>query len=477
MTSLKKNIAYNIFYQILTILLPLITAPYVSRVLGAEGVGIYSYSYSIASYFLLFTTLGISNHGNRSIAQCEKSKEALGKCFINNYIIQLTVGTVVCVIYAVYACFFASPERRIYAIIQIITVLSGVLDINWFFWGLEKFKLTVTRNTVCKIISVACIFIFVRESNDLWKYVLIMSLSVFISQLLLWHFIRREISFARPQCYEVKNNIKSICVLFIPILAYSIYRVMDKVMIGSFSTMTEVGYYENAEKILNIPVGIVTALGNVMLPRISNLLAHGEEKKQKEYIGMSFTFVSIVEGAICFGIAAVADVFVPIYYGNEFVKSGDILSIIIFTALISGWANVIRTQFLIPKKKDTIYVTSMVLAAIVNGLLNLFFIPQYGAMGAVVGTVTAEVIVLLVQAICTRHELNYFKILKNNIAYICIGVCMFLVVKAARVYLPTSGIITLLVEILIGVIVYGVLFIIYTFASKNLIVNSAKKLY
>lgn len=476
MSSIKKNLAYNIFYQILTIILPLITAPYISRVLGAEGVGVYSYTYSIANYFMLFTMLGISNHGNRSIAAAPKTKRDLGICFINNYIIQFTFGTVVLIAYILYVCLFCKSDQ-VYAWIQIFVVISGILDINWFFGGIEKFKLIVIRNTICKVLSVLCVFLFVRERQDLIVYVLIMSLTMFVSPLLLWKFILNEIKFCLPDWKEVKENIKPILVLFFPVLAYSLYRIMDKIMIGVFSTMTEVGYYENAEKILNVPIGIITALGNVMLPRISNLLSQGKRNEQKKYIRLSFVFVSVVEGALCFGISSVAKSFSVLYYGAEFEKTGQILQIMIFTALISGWANIIRTQYLIPIKTDRVYVASMVVAALTNFILNLLFIPKYGADGALVGTVAAEVIVLIIQAVAVRKTFEWKAIMKENLPFVMVGLVMLIVVRLEDRILNGSAIMELVIQILTGAMIYISGIMIWSYIKKNLLYQYARRIW
>lgn len=466
MSSLKKNFAYNILYQILAIVLPLITAPYISRILGAEKVGIYSYTYSIASYFLLFAMLGITNHGSRSVAASNKLKENRSLCFINNYVIQLSVSIIVSLAYTGYVLIFVKENINI-ALIQVVMVLSSIFDVNWFFWGLEKFKLTVVRNVLCKIFTVICIFIFVKNGNDLWKYTLIMCLGIFISQLLLWKFIRKEIKIVKPDWKQVKRNLKPILVLFVPILAYSLYRIMDKIMIGQFSNMSEVGYYANAEKILNIPIGIITALGNVMLPRISYLLSTGNVVLQHRYIELSIRFVSIVEGAICFGIAGTANVFIPLYYGEEFVKSGTILTILIFTALISGWANVIRTQLLIPAKKDKIYVVSMLSAALINFISNIVLIPIYKSMGAVIGTVTAEVVVLLVQAFSVRKELDFRLYIKENFVFLISGLLMCLLLRGMSQVLILPKLALLILEVFVGGIFYIGVSIMILFVKKD----------
>lgn len=479
MNSLKRNLAYNVCYQLLIIILPFVTAPYVSRAIGANSIGVYSYTYAVANYFMLFGMLGINNHGSRSIASCKDDPDKLGKCFVNNYAIQLFTGLLSAVLYVFYVVFFTS-SNKVYSLIQVLVVLSGVLDINWFFWGLERFRLTVVRSTICKIISVICIFIFVRSSEDLWVYVLIMSLTIFVNQLITWKYLFIEISIPKPEFSLMWSNLKSIIILYLPILSYSVYRMMDKIMIGNYSSMVQLGYYENAEKIVNVPIGIITALGNVMIPRISNLVSKGDKYLQFRYIDISFQFVSIVEGSLCFGISAVAIIFSVLFFGQDFLTSGEILEIIIFTALISGWANIIRTQYLIPMKKDRIYVISMISAAIINCFLNLIFIPRFGAMGAVIGTVCAELAVLLIQAFAVRKDICLCSLFRNNIAYLLIGFLMYLSVKLVNHKLTDICLSNLIIEVSVGVFVYSFLLVLYIrFFQKSLyavIANSANML-
>ena len=295
MSNVKKNFIYNIMYQILVMILPLITAPYIARVLGTEGVGIYSYTYSVAYYFVLFAMLGLNNYGNRQVAKVRDDKDKLSKTFISIYCMQLITSAIMILCYIIYLMFFIKENLNI-AIIQIIYLISTAFDINWFFFGLEKFKLTVTRNTIIKILTVICVFIFVKTRDDLYKYTLIMSIGTLISQLMIWPFVKKSVKFVKISIKDIFKHIKPCLILFIPVIAVSLYKIMDKVMIGNMSTMEQVGLYENSEKIVNILTALITALGTVMLPKISNLLANGEKEKSKQYIekSMEFTIISSV---------------------------------------------------------------------------------------------------------------------------------------------------------------------------------------
>ena len=451
-SSVKKNFGYNIAYQVLAIVLPFVTAPYLSRVLGADGVGVYSYSNSVASYFLLFAMLGMANHGNRTIAATYKDKVSLGRSFINNYAIQATCGTVVTIAYLAYCTLLEVNQAVAFA--QAFLVLSGVFDISWLFFGLEEFKITVIRNSVCRLAGVVAIFVFVRSPEDTWLYALIMALSTLASQAVLWGFLRQRVALVRPEWQEIRKNVKPVLVMFIPVLSYSIYMILDKIMLGQMAGMAEVGYFSNAEKIISIPTGIVTALGAVMLPRATNVLARGDSHEHMRYIRISFMFVTLFEGFVCFGVSSIATLFAPLYFGPEFYASGEILAAIIFAPLFSGYANVIRTQYLIPKLKDRTYVASTVLAAVANCGLNLFFIPIFQAKGAVIGTLAAEIVALSYQAISVKKEFPWHQIASENVPYLIAAGLAYCFVGVLNVVLSIDGWMLIIADVVIGGIFY-----------------------
>ena len=218
-------------------------------------------------------------------------------------------------------------------------------DINWFFFGIERFDLTVTRNIVVKVLSVTSIFVFVHERTDVWKYALIMSLGTLISQSFVWIYLKKYVDFRKPTLKGIIVQIKPMLVLFLPVIAISVYKLMDKIMLGAMTTMSEVGVYENAEKINSLTSGIITALGTVMLPRMTNLAANGKKNESKKYINISIQFVSLLAAAIAFGIASIGDVFAPIFFGEEFLRSGYVIEFLEPTIIFVAWADVIRIQY------------------------------------------------------------------------------------------------------------------------------------
>lgn len=454
MESLKKNFVYNIVYQILIIILPLITAPYIARVLGAENVGIYSYTYSIAYYFSIFAMLGISNHGNRMIASTKKNRDKMSVTFWSIYAVQFFTFVISIIAYVIYLATFAKDNKLI-LIIQTIYIISGMFDISWLFFGLEKFKITVTRNIIIKFLTVISIFLFVKTKNDLVQYTFIMVLGTLLSQIYLWKYVGKEVNSIKIDMNIIRENIKPILILFIPVLSFSIYKVMDKIMLGNMASYEQVGYYNNAEKITNIPMGIITALGAVMLPRMSTLIAEGENKKTEKYIIMSIKLVTVLASAIAFGLMGISDVFSPVFFGEDFSACAPIIILLSITVFFISWANVVRTQFLIPNHYDKIYIFSTIIGAIVNLVLNLIFIPKYQAMGAAIGTIAAEFTLMFIQAFSIRKDINIFKVMFRYLSFIILGLTMMLAVQTIGKLMGTS-IKTLIVQIASGIVIYSI---------------------
>ena len=453
--NIKRNLVYNFSYQILAIILPLITTPYVSRVLGPTKVGEYSYSYAIAYYFVMFTMLGLNNYGNRSIASVRDNKEELSKTFCSIYVMQLITGCISLVAYIIYGIFVSN---MVMTWITLLYVISAIFDVNWFFFGMEQFKLTVTRNAFIKLFTTICIFLFVKKQEDIYLYALIMVLGILISQLILWQFLRKYIFFQKISMKEVTRHIKPNLILFIPIIAVSLYKVMDKIMLGAMTTKTEVGLYESSERIIQIPMALIQAMGTVMLPKMTNLIVNKDEKAIESYFSASIMLVMFLSSSMCFGIMGVARYFVPIYYGNGYLKCVDLFQILLPSCLFLAFANVIRTQFLIPRKKDGIYISSVIIGAIVNIVINLILIPEMASIGAAIGTLVAEIVVCVYQTFMVKKDIDVLKYAKESLVFVIPAVIMYIIL--VLVNFKTSSLVNLFLHVFLGVICYLLLLLL-----------------
>lgn len=458
-TSIKTNYLYNLIYTLLNTALPLLTAPYLARVVGADGIGTYAYYYAIAHFFYIFAKLGLNNYGTRQISRFRDTDE-LSEHFSSIYYLQVLTATLANVIYWIYVLFFIKETgNRIYAVILGIIIFAGFFDIDWLYSGLEQFKSISRKNIVVKVTSVILVFIMVKSPDDLWKYTLLMSASMLFGYLSMWIHLKSIIHFKKVPIRSILAHFKPNLILVIPVFAITVYRQMDKVMLGYMSTMEETGYYENAEKIIYALCGFITAFGTVMMPRISNMVARGEEKESNRYIVLSMQFMMSLMFAMAFGVIAVSDNMAVVLFGKDFSLSGPLMGALAITLPFIGWANIIRSQYVIPQGKDKTYIITVVTGAIINLIANAIFIPQLGAMGAVIGTILAEGSIPFTQFILLREKIQYKTILRKIVFAPLCGAFMCLCTSLMN-FLPISGVTLLVLQIIVGIFT----FIIFTWA-------------
>lgn len=464
MSSIKKNFAYNSAYQILNLVIPLATTPYISRILGASLLGEYSYYRSIASYFSLFIILGLNNYGNRCIAKVQDNRATRSKIFWEIYFMQLIAALVVIMCYIL---FCVCAKQSVLAYIFIIYVISSGIDINWAFYGLELFKTTVVRSTVIKVVLTAATFLFVKKAEDVWVYAFLYVLSSLLAQMILWTKLPKHMDFYRPSWQGIRKHIKPNLILFIPTIAVSIYKLMDKIMLGQMTSMVEVGYYENAEKLLQIPNALVVSIGTVMLPKMSYLTSHNDQSRSDTYLCRGVTCAILLSAPMSFGIMAVAEELVPIFFGQGYDKCVYLLYALMPSCIFVAYANIVRTGYLIPRNKDKIYITSVCLGAVVNGVVNLLLIPKLLSMGAAIGTLLAEMVVCIYQLVKTRMEIPLFSMLKYSLPFLIAGIIMFELVYPINLFgenLPLN----LVVKVVSGVAAFAVCVLILEGGSRIL---------
>lgn len=451
--SIAKNYLYNLAYQILVMFLPLITTPYISRVLGANSIGIYSYTLSITTFFILFGSLGVALYGQREIAYHQNNKEKYSRLFWEIIILRFATMFISFIIY--YFNFInGSNEYNIYYKILILEIISNAVDISWFFQGLEEFKKIILRNTFIKIISLILIFVLVKTSNDLPVYFWIYAASLFFGNISLWFYLPKYLDRIKLKELRVFRHLKPTVMLFIPQIAIQLYTVLDKTMIGSIvSDKSEVGFYEQAQKIIKMLLTIITSLGVVMMPRVANFFANKDKEKIDENIKKSFSLVFLLSFPLIFFIFTSSDAFVPLFFGAGYEKTALIMKIISPIILFIGLSNVIGTQYLLPTKRQKEYTISVIAGSCINAVFNLILIPEYGAIGASIGTIIAELVVTGTQMYCTKNDFNFIKVIKIAQNYLIAGILVF-ILNLLISQVVAKGIIFLLIQALISFLFY-----------------------
>ena len=457
--DLKKNYILNSLYQILVMLIPLIMTPYLTRVLGSDGLGKYAYYYSYAYYFTLFSVLGIPNYGNRAVAKVSQDRGRRTQVFLEIYKLQKTIAMGITVFYCFFVHYVFQDDRIAWMFLGY--VLSYTFDISWFFFGMEQFKVTLTRNFIIKAITIIFVLLLVKSEKDVYKYALITSIGTLIANLLLFPKARKLLDVLSYKKNRTGNHIKPILILFIPCIAVSVYKVMDKVMLGAMTQMKEVGFYESSERIINIPLVFVTSLGTVMMPRISNLLSLNEKEKSDNYLHKSIIFMMFLASSMCFGIVAIADIFVPLFFGSGFEKCVNILTILMPSCIFLAFANVIRTQYLLPHEMDRQYVFALLMGAVTNLGFNLLLIPRYASIGASIGTLITEIVVCFFQCFSVRQCIPLKKYIVCSMPLVVSGILMSIIVRSTNFYIDNLYIV-LIAKIMLGILIYFImLFILY----------------
>lgn len=404
--SFIKNFLYNISYQLLLILTPFITTPYISRVLEADGIGTNSYTLAVAQLFCIMGMMGISNYGNRMIAYVRDNKKELTEVFWGIWSVQLICGVLSTIIYLILFVWLNILGYRKIFLIQTPIVLGAILDISWLYMGVEDFKKTVTRNIIVKLSGIICIFIFVRNEGDLAKYVIINSFSTFLGMATLWIFTKEYVTKFNIMYFKFKNHIKDAFIMLVPLLSIQIYTGLDRTIIGGLSTITEVGYYDQSQKLSRIALAIVTSLSTVLMPRIANMYANNNTKQIEYYLKKSLHFTVATSCLISAGMISISFNFVPIFFGQDFkiiIPHTIITSIIVILIPLGG---VFANQYALPTGKNKEYVIPLITAAIINIISNVILVPRLGAMGGVLSIVFTEFITMILRIVLVKKYLN-----------------------------------------------------------------------
>lgn len=450
--------------------------PYVTRILLSGSTGEFNFANTNASYFVLAAMMGLSMYGSRKISVDSNDREKLNKSFSALYLIQLINGIICLIAYVGYILIFYKTDSTI-AWINCIYVVSVLFDLTWFISGLERFRSLAVRNIAIHIISTICIFVFVKQPNDLIVYAIIKCSSVLLSQLLLFLTVWRHVSLKKVDKKTILINYRHLLVLFVPVLSETVFHNMDRTMLGAMIGFSAVGIYYASRMVTDIPQTVVTSINLVMYPRLSKLESIGETEQTKNMFDVCFEFVNMLCVALSFGIAAIAFDFVSIYFGPDYQECAKCIPLLAPYIAIAAWNGTIRYQILLPKNKEKIYVFAIIIGIAFNLVLNIFLIKAYGIQGAIFATLISEFVVLLIQTYAVRKEVSVLFHGLNFIFYGLAGTAMYFAVKGISSALSINIIAKLLVEILVGGLMYLSICTLYILLNKKLKISIKSVLF
>lgn len=482
---LRKNVILNTIFRILMIAAPFVTAPYVSRVLLSDGVGVYSYTQSLVSYFTMFAALGTVSYGTREIARRRDKKSDYSKSFWEIELISVICS---CVALAAWlALSFAYTEYKTYLLILSFAILATCMDISWLYAGLEKYKYTISINLLAKITSVVLIFVFVRTPNDVWIYVLIYSLSLLVGNASMWLFLPKVLSKTKIDKHSLKTHFKETLIYFIPAVAVSLYTVLDKTLIGALiqgtTTVTvdgeevvkktseiESGYYEQATKIIDIVKAVAfVSINTVMCSRASYLYKINDEKEIKKLTLNAFEITLFLSLGAAFGLVGIAQNFVPIFFGEGYeptVLLLQIMSILIPAMCISG---TLGSLYYTPTGRRKISALFLIIGAGVNLLLSWLLIIYFKSLGATIASVIAEVIISVLYFCFCKGSITIKELLKLSWKKITAGLVMLGVMTIFNLFVHSlidNAYLFLVVEFFAGLVTY--LFVLLLLKDKSI---------
>ncbi len=447
-----RNYLYNASYQVFILLVPLITTPYLARILGPIGVGINSYTNSIIQYFILFGSIGVNLYGNRQVAFIRDDKKKLTQTFYEIFFMRIVTIIIAYLAFMIFLLFVDRNQKYYWA--QSLSIIAAAFDISWFFMGVENFAVTVLRNLVVKIITLICIFSLVKSYADLNTYILILSVSLLLGNLTLFPSLKRYIGSPRWQSLNLRRHFFPSVMLFVPQVATQVYLVLNKTMLGSMISFRAAGYFDQSDKMIKMVLAAVTATGTVMLPHVANAFANGQHEKTKQLLYKSFSFVTALSVPMTFGLMAVAPTFVPLFFTSKFNSVIPVIIIESVVILLIAWSNAIGTQYLLPTNQTKKYTTSVIIGAIVNLIVNIPLILLWGAVGASVATVISEATVTIYQLVVIRKQVNYHNLFLDTGKYLFAGLIMFVMVFELNQRLPMTWLM-LIAEVVIGIFIYA----------------------
>jgi len=454
MKSLKKNYIYNLIYQIFMIITPFITTPYVSRVLGAEGIGEYSYVLSIVTYFGLFGLLGITTYAQVEIAKNRDDEKECNKLIAELFTLKNITMFITLLLYILLIFFI--PEYKKMFVILILYLLSQFNDVAWILQGFEEFKKTVLRNIIIKLFTIICIFLFVKTSDDLYIYSIIMQGVTFIGNFTLWQYVWKYINLkniiSNVKVKSFSKHLKKSFVYFIPTIATSVYTVLDKSMIGWLTNSAlQNGYYEQAHKIEQILVTILTSLGTVTLPRLSYLNKNKSNEQMNNIIEKTITFILMISIPMCVGLIGISDKLIPLFLGDGYEECIILTKVFSLLLIIVGLDSTIGRQCLMATNNQKKFNIGVITGAIVNFILNIVLIKKYNALGAAISSVAAEFVILSIFVIYSKKLLKFN--FNSIVKYIISASLMFVVIYFISL-LNIANFICLILQIGCGGLVY-----------------------
>lgn len=438
MGNIVKNYLYTAAYQILIMIAPILTAPYLARVLGADNLGIYGYINSSGNIITTISLLGIYAYGNRQTAYVRENRYELNKTFWELAIARVILGVLGTVLYIIYTAI--NREYSFFFLVYYPYILAQYVDCSWVFVGMENMKPAVMKNFITKIVNIAGVFLFVKSREDLWIYFVLLSVTTLIANISIYTQLPQYISKPKFEIKKLTYHIKGSFVLFLPQVASLFYLQVDKVMLKWLTgAMDQVSFYEQAEKIVTIPLSLITVVSTVMMPRLANEFKKNNRGNIQKLLLKAGRYTLCMAMPMMFGIACVARKFIPWYLGTEFYPTAIAIIILSPIVLFNSLTGISGKQYFTATDQISILLRAYTLAAIMNIIVNAVLIPRYGYRGAAIATVFSSLASVIVQFKYLNAQVDIKAFWKWGVDYFIGGFIMAVVILSIGQNLNASA--------------------------------------
>ena len=471
--SVKYNFIMNAILTVAGIIFPLITFPYIARVLLGEGSGKVAFATSVVTYFTMFASLGIPTYGVRACAIVRDNKEKLSKTVQELLIIS---GGTTLLTYIVFGIsLFVIPEfaqERTLLLIVGLGIGLNTIGVQWLYNALEQYSYITTCSILFKVIGMILMFLLVKESSDYQIYGGVYVIASFGSYVLNFICLRKFVTFQKTGTYQFKQHLKHIMVFFAMSAGASIYLNLDVVMLRFLQSNEAVGYYNAGIKVKTVLVTCVTSLGTVLLPRLSYYIETADKKAFQLMVGKAFRFVFVAASAVTVYFSIFARESILLLSGEAFLPAVGPMMILMPTVLLIGLSNVTGIQILTPNGREREVMYSIWGGAILDFVLNLIVIPKFSANGAALSTLLAEGMVLLLQCWFLRDVLwSYIRQVQCWKIVIALAVASVMTIPV-KIWIDSGVFVTLLVSAIVFFGGYAVVLLLLKEPFVSEILNS-----
>lgn len=459
MSKLVKNYILTLAYELIAVIVPLFTAPYLTRTLHASNFGIYSVVYSALSLIQSISLMGLYTYGSRQTAYVREDKTALSSLFRELMILRISCGIVGTFVFFTYghAIGYGIYFAGFYAY-----YLANVFDVGWVFAGNENMLPCVAKNIIAKLITLAGTFLFVKNEGDVLIYILVVSLPMLIANISIMPFLNKYIGKGKPKIANVPRHLIASFSLCLPYIVSQIYLQVDKIMIERLADSTsQVSYYDQAEKIVLIPLSIITSLSAVIMPRIANEYIKDGKREIEKHLVLVGKYSVCISFPMMFGMIALSKYFIPWYLGSEYYMSSAIIMILSPMIVFNSLSGISGQQYFMATNQIGVMLRSSIIAAVSNVILNALLIPPMGCVGAAIATLAANLIVVIVQYVEMCKQIRFTEVFTAGTRYLVYSVIMFFAIRLITNALSLEATaFTTIVQIIIGIIVYAIILII-----------------